>query len=164
MGDVPTQAPIKPFSCHGTVLAFDRTRILLAEDDPEFRRLLALVLSADGHEVEEVADGRELVDWLAERTDAGALDDSCHLIISDSRMPGFSGLDVLSSLHRLGSELPVIMITALGGSAIHRTAASLGAVAIFDKPFDVNDLRTAVLNIVAKAVPHRPAARAATIP
>jgi ActR/RegA family two-component response regulator len=54
------------------------------------------------------------------------------------------------------------MITAFGDSATRRLAASLGAVAVFDKPFDVDDLRTAVLHVVANSLARRPAAPSAT--
>ena len=155
-------AAIEAFTSHGAVLASDRIRILLAEDDADLRELLGSQLAADGHEVDEVADGRQFADWLAQWSDPAERDDRCHVIISDIRMPGFSGLDILARLHRLQSTLPVILITAFGDPATRRLAASLGAVAVFDKPFDVDDLRTAVLHFAANSLARRPAAPSAT--
>ncbi len=63
-------------------------------------------------------------------------------------MPGYSGLDVLASLHGLGSRIPAIMITAFGDDETRFQAAGLGAVAFLAKPFDMDDLRTVVLNVV----------------
>ena len=157
-------AAIEAFTTHGAVLSSDRIRILLAEDDADLRQLLASELAADGYEVEEVADGRQFADWLARWSDPDERDDSCHVIISDIRMPGHSGLDILARLHRLQSKLPVIIITAFGDSATRRLAASLGAVAVFGKPFDVDDLRTAILHFAANSLARRPAAPPATMP
>jgi two-component system, response regulator, stage 0 sporulation protein F len=157
-------AAIEAFTSHGAVLASDRIRVLLAEDDAELRTLLASELAAVGCEVEEIADGRQFMDWLAQWSDPARRDDSCHIVISDIRMPGHSGLDILARLHRLSSGPPVIMITAFGDPATRRLAASLGAVAVFDKPFDVDDLRTAVLHFAANSLARRPAAPAPTIP
>jgi CheY-like chemotaxis protein len=143
------QVSIAALSCHGTVLTREPFRILLAEDDAEFRQLLATVLLGDGYEVREAADGRQLLDWLATWTDGGHIDDICDLVISDIHMPGYSGLDVLSSLHCLDSPVPVIVITAFGDAATRRLAAALGAAAVLDKPFDLDDLRMTVLNVLA---------------
>jgi DNA-binding NtrC family response regulator len=155
------QADILAFSSHGKVLMNSVCRVLLAEDDTEFRRLLARVLEEDGYEVEQAADGQQIVEWLAYWSDLGPIDASCNLIISDIRMPGYSGLDVLTSLHCLGSCVPVIVITAFGDDATRRQAARLGAVAFLSKPFDMDDLRTVVLNVLANAPRRQKAARAA---
>jgi DNA-binding NtrC family response regulator len=66
------------------------------------------------------------------------------LIISDVRMPGVSGLDVLATLRREDWSTPVILMTAFGDLETRAEARRLGAKALFDKPFDVDDLRTAV--------------------
>ncbi len=147
----PMPASSATFSCHGTVLSAMRAHILLADDDLEMRQLLALVLRGDGYDVQEVADGRELVERLARSLDAGSPEPSYDLLIADLRMPGYGGLDVLSALSCLGSGLPVIMMTAFGDQRTRRTAAALGAIATFDKPFDLNDLRTAVLHALSES-------------
>jgi CheY-like chemotaxis protein len=116
------------FSSHGTVLTSMRFRILVADDDAEFRHLVTTVLEGDGYEVQQAANGRQLLDLLASWYDLGLLDASCHLIISDVRMPGYSGLDVLASLHGLGSRIPVIVITAFGDDDTRFLAAGLSAV------------------------------------
>ncbi len=125
------------------------TSILLAEDDAEMRNLLALTLAADGYRVYEVADGKQLVEWLARHFDCGSLEEACQLIIADVRMPGYSGLDVLSSLSCVGCRLPVIIVTAFGDRATHARARTLGAAAVLDKPFDLDELRL----IVARLLP-----------
>ena len=128
----------------------EHARILIAEDDPELRSLLSMVLMEDGYQVDEVADGRQFVDVLACLYDNGIPVDSYNLIITDIRMPGFSGLDVLSALRCLRSHVPVIIITAFGDEPTRRLALGLGALAVMEKPFDLDELRAVVVNVLAR--------------
>jgi DNA-binding response OmpR family regulator len=119
--------------------------VLVAEDDHEMNVVLTEALAADGHEIVPVESGSEALPIMlgcgAPAPDAAVL---------DVRMPGFSGLQVLAALRRSGASLPVIMITAFGDEAVHREAYSLGAVQVFDKPFDVDELRAAVRDLSSK--------------
>jgi CheY-like chemotaxis protein len=123
-------------------------RILVADDDAEMRCLIAHALRRDGHEVVEVCDGMELLQYLATHqleVDSGQAID---LLISDIRMPGRNGLDVLAGMRWADWSIPVILITAVGDAQVHAEARRLGAAAVFDKPFDLDDLRTLTLNLV----------------
>jgi DNA-binding response OmpR family regulator len=133
---------IEAFSSHGTVLATEPAHILLAEDDEEFRALLALVLAGDGYAVDQVPDGTAFMERV------GDWSDTCNLIITDVHMPGFSGIEVVSRLRRGGSQTPVIMLTAMRDESTQQRALLLGAT-IFHKPLDLDDLRMAVLNALA---------------
>jgi DNA-binding response OmpR family regulator len=113
--------------------------ILLAEDDLELRRLLTQRLKNLGLDVVAVRDGRE----LARQLRGASPDDPPRLVISDIRMPGRTGLEVLDSLRASGGVVPFILITAFGDPQTHAEARRLGAT-IFDKPFDLDDLCTAV--------------------
>ena len=126
-------------------------RLLLAEDDTELRHLLAMVLRRDGHHVTEARSGVELLDWMAAELDEQGSLDRFDLIISDIRLPGFSGLDMLASLRTAECPVPVVLITAFGDEATHAQAERLGAAAMFDKPFDVDDLRTTVSQVIDTA-------------
>jgi two-component system C4-dicarboxylate transport response regulator DctD len=64
-------------------------------------------------------------------------------------MPGLSGLDVLAALKHTKWDLPVVLITVLTDESIHTVAKRLGAVGILQKPFDPDDLVTAVRNATA---------------
>ena len=119
-----------------------RARIVVAEDDPEMRALLAAALRRDGYEVIEVSDGAQLWEYLhavMHRADVAAPD----LLVSDVRMPGQSGLEVLAALRRAEVGLPVVLITAFGDAEAHDAAFELGA-AMLDKPFDLDTLRRTV--------------------
>ena len=134
-------------------------RILVAEDDFEMRRFLISRLRKDGYDVTEAADGAQLLTRLnpgLSRSEQFDLD----LIISDIRMPGVSGLEVLAGLRTYAGAPPVILITAFGNPETHAEAERLGAVAVFDKPFDVDAVRAFVrgaLNVHLHGGPTDPA-------
>ncbi len=125
-------------------LRVERSRVLVAEDDLEMRRLIAGALRDDGYDVIEASDGIELLDRLAAFILYDRPDETPHLIISDVRMPGITGLDVLSGMNDSTLRVPIILITAFGDEQTHMRAAELGAVAMFDKPFRLRELREVV--------------------
>jgi CheY-like chemotaxis protein len=123
-----------------------RARLLVAEDDPELRALLALALREDGYDVVEAADGNELLDVIAEAAAPRPFSECFDLIVTDIRMPGFTAFDILGALRFRLLHTPVILITAFADQLTLRQAARLGVRVVLDKPFDVDDLRHAVLN------------------
>jgi len=127
-------------------------RLLLAEDDLELRKLLADVLRSDGHEVSEARDGNELLEMLS-GSPRNAAPEPFALVISDVRMPGMTAFEVLSRVQRALVDTPVILITAFGDQTTHLRAQRLGASRVFDKPFDFDDLRAAVHELLRQ--PHR---------
>ncbi len=133
--------------------AFPRARVLLAEDDPSLRSLIAGVLREDGYEVVEIPDGNALVDTLADSVaDDGSLA-GFDLIVSDIRMPGFTVLEVMGGMRRLLFRTPIVLITAFGDARTHLRASQLGAAAVFDKPFDLDDLRASVSRLLPRRAP-----------
>ncbi len=118
-------------------------RVLLAEDDERMAQLLEYVLQQEGFEVVRSSNGIELWDWVDEfRHDVlqGRFFD-VDLIVSDIRMPWMSGLEMLRALRQLDTVTPVILITAFGDDRTHAEARRLGATAVLDKPFDMDDFR-----------------------
>ena len=116
-------------------------RLLLAEDDREMRKLLARVLRQSGYDVVECPDGMAMLTHLADfLLPDGFSREKIDLIISDIRMPGVTGMEVLEGRPTRGDFPPMILITAFGDDATHARAAKLGAAAMLDKPFDIDDL------------------------
>jgi len=124
-------------------------RILVAEDDAEMRRLVADTLRDDGYDVVELADGGRLLVDIATRLKAEAEGDAVDLIVSDIRMPICTGLQILEVLREGRWRTPVILMTAFGDDATRKHAKRLMAV-LFDKPFDLDDLRTAITNLLPR--------------
>lgn len=105
-------------------------RILVADDEPHLRRILAGLLEGAGYEVVHAEDGRQAKEILAGPTPLeGAL--------LDILMPGATGLEVLAALRGLPHRrsLPVVILTAKGQDADRREALELGAADFLTKPF-----------------------------
>jgi DNA-binding NtrC family response regulator len=118
--------------------------VLLAEDDSDFRTLITIVLERDGHEVHAVSDGDALRRQIA-------VDGHCpwDAVVSDVCMPGKTGLDVLFALQDEEKAPPIILMSAFANALVHEQAERWGAFAMFEKPFDIDDLRTAVLSALS---------------
>jgi len=121
-----------------------KPRVLLAEDDAAFRATMSLLLQADGYDVVEAADGSEALDALVLALSARESLQDFDIIVSDVRMPGFSGMDVLRALQGIPEAPPLILMTAFGGADTRRDADRLGAATVLNKPFDLDELRAAV--------------------
>lgn len=126
-----------------------RPLVLLAEDDANMRRLIARALRQEDCEILEAADGAQLVRMLAIHVlDSSDDHPTVDLIISDVRMPGANGLDVLAALRRRDTTTPAILITAFGDPDTHLEAHRLGAVLVLNKPFEMDDLRVVVRSLI----------------
>lgn len=139
--------PIEPLADPApSPTANPRGHVLLAEDDREFRRLVADALTADGYVVTEVGSGRELLDGLAHV--ARQIDREPWVIVSDVRMPEMTGLEVLTALRMARWSTPMLLMTAFGDDDLHGDAAELGAH-VLDKPFDLDALCSHVASLFA---------------
>jgi DNA-binding NtrC family response regulator len=118
-------------------------RILLAEDDAEMRKMLSQALSREGHLITECPDGVDLLLHLAPLLEpAGRVE--FDLVISDIRMPGLTGMEILEGLTKCGDRIPVILITAFGTRETYHAARQCGVAAMLDKPFEIDDLLATV--------------------
>ena len=142
----PQQKYPRRFTLCEAVLTARRTRVLVADDDPDVRRLLSLKLSKDGCDVVELEDGAHLHDYLASMI-LGLSSDRPDIIVSDICMPGFSGLEVLEDLRRAKWTRPVVLMSAFDDEVARMRAKQLGAKAVFHKPFDTDRLRALILDL-----------------
>jgi len=115
-------------------------RVLVAEDDESMRDLIVTSLRADGYDVTAAGD----LDCLGETVGVDIGPDAVAMIVTDNRMPGCTGLELLTALRAARWQTPVILITAFGSVATHRHAVALGATAVLDKPFRLEQLRALV--------------------
>ena len=107
-------------------------RVLVVEDDRTIRRNLARLLAAEGHETLEADEGTAALE-LVESSQPDA-------VLLDLKMSGLDGMGVLRSLGPRLQDLPVIVITAFGGSANAIEAMKCGAYDYLSKPFDVDEV------------------------
>lgn len=107
-------------------------RVLIVEDDPDMRRLLADFLREEGIGAAEAADGAEALRRLREEPFDG--------VVLDKNLAGESGLEVLPRLTALVPGIPVIVITAFGDARTREAALARGAYDLLRKPFSLDDL------------------------
>lgn len=106
-------------------------RILLIEDDPSIREVVALGLRAVGFDVDTAADGQAGLDrWRAERPD---------LVLLDVMLPRLDGLEVCRAIRR-ESTTPVVMLTARGDTIDVVVGLEAGADDYIRKPFEMPEL------------------------
>ena len=118
--------------------------VLVADDDDDMRAMVTATLQGDGCSTLEARDGEELLDLLRQAVDHPALQPD--VLVTDVKMPRLSGLGVLEALNAARWKLPVVMMTVVSDESIHTVSKRLGAVGVLHKPFDPNDLLTAVRN------------------
>ena len=107
--------------------------ILLVEDKPELRAMLRKALERWGYSIEEAPDGNSAIDKVRSRRYL--------LVLSDLKLPGNSGLDVLREARRFEPTLPVILVTAYGSVEEAVTAMKEGAFDFIQKPVDLDHLK-----------------------
>ena len=116
-------------------------KVWVVDDDSSIRWVLERALNQANIDNESFSDGDQLLQRIkTEQPD---------VIISDIRMPGATGLEMLEELRRENWSTPVILITAFGDELIHQRAKNIGANLILDKPFDMDLL----LGVVRRIVP-----------
>jgi DNA-binding NtrC family response regulator len=119
--------------------------VLVADDEQDMREEVARALRGDDFNIIEIESGDHLIEYLRGGCVSEGRVRMPDAIVSDIRMPGCSGLDVLKAVRDMSVDIPVILMTAFGDSTTHQEARQLGAMATFDKPFDADDFRIAVL-------------------
>lgn len=113
-------------------------RILVVEDEPEIRRLNAVVLTDSGYEVDTADDG--MMGWYALHATYQA-PDSYDLLITDYNMPGLTGLDLVERLRAAHMALPVIMASGtLPMEKLMNRNYWLQPLAALPKPYSVEQL------------------------
>ncbi len=131
--------------------------VLVVEDRDTLRRMLGRALTSDGYRVSAVADGESAV----ERLEGGGGDGGeggFDLVLTDLRLPGISGMDVLRAARARRPAVPVIVLTGFGNVPTAVEAMRLGAYHFLEKPVDVDDLSRLVAEALGDLEPGGPAA------
>jgi len=111
-------------------------RILVADDHDALRRGLALALSTAGHEVEEASNGNAALERLHESY--------FDVVVSDLKMGGSDGLDVLRTTKSLHPAVSVILMTAFGTANTAVEAMKHGAFDYVQKPFEIEEMEVKI--------------------
>lgn len=106
--------------------------ILVVDDHLGMRRSLSIMLQAAGHVAVEASDGVAALELIRKKP--------FDLVITDLRMPGLGGIDLLRTFRDEQRQIPVLVITAFGSIASAVEAMRLGAMDYITKPFQEDDL------------------------
>src|SRR5690349_18136881 len=109
-------------------MAPEKKQVLVADDEPNLRRVLSAQLSRDGFDVHVAEDGEQALRVLSEH--------HIDVVITDLRMPKLDGMGLLKRIIADYSDVPVIMITAHGTVNTAVEALKVGAFDYVTKPFD----------------------------
>jgi len=117
-------------------------RVLVVDDDPTVREVVVSYLRAAQHEVLEAADGESVAAIMR--------DTPADLVVLDLMLPGIDGLEVCRRL-RASSDVPVIMLTALGSETDRVVGLERGADDYVTKPFSPRELVLRVESVLRRA-------------
>ena len=113
-------------------------KILIIDDEHLNRVVLKQTLNKEGYQIIEAEDGEKGIQLLkTENPD---------LVLTDFRMPGMNGLEVLEEVHKINSRVPVILLTAFGDVALTIKSIQVGAFDYIEKPFNPTQLKITVHN------------------
>ena len=117
-------------------------KILVIDDQRSIRGTLKDILEMEGHSVQLAEDGAQGVDMFsAEKFD---------IVLTDIKMPGLDGMEVLAKIMELRPECPVIMISGHGNIDTAVESIKMGAFDFIEKPLDLNRLLITIKNALDK--------------
>ena len=116
--------------------------LLVVDDEPNSLLVITQVLKEEGYQVISASNGKEALELLEKK--------AVHLVITDEKMPGLSGMDLLYEIKRSDQNIPVILLTAYGSVSMAVEALKQGAYYFFEKPI-FNNLEK-FLTIVRQAL------------
>ena len=120
----------------------DQLRILLADDDPDLRRIVKDQLGPQGFVLDEAEDGAKAITMLEKG--------NYSLMLLDINMPVKSGIDVLKFIKEKNLACKVIMLTGRVGFAVGTETLKLGADDYITKPFNFDYLLFAIKRVLGK--------------
>lgn len=118
----------------------DKARILIVDDEKGMRRILQILLKSQGYEIKLAQDGDEAWSMFQQVP--------CDLVITDLKMPGIDGMELLGLINKQNPDVPVIVITAYGSVDSAVKAMKKGAYDYITKPFENEEIKI----VVAKAL------------
>ncbi len=108
-------------------------RVLIVDDESSMREMLSIALGDEGWEVRAARDGEEALAMLGKQP--------VDVVVSDIRMPGLDGVELLRQVRKQSPHTEVILITAHASTDTAVEAVRLGAYDYVTKPFDVEELK-----------------------
>jgi two-component system response regulator MprA len=120
-------------------------RILVVDDDRAVREALRRALTLGGYEVQLAEDGEQALELIAQAVPEA--------VVLDVGLPGVDGLEVCRRVRRLGSRVPILILTARDAVADRIDGLDVGADDYMVKPFDVGELKARLRALLRRAGP-----------
>jgi DNA-binding response OmpR family regulator len=117
-------------------------KILVVDDEEGARELFFTILTDEGYDVTLANGGQEALTLFQN----GQFD----LVVTDIKMPGMDGLQLLQEIRKGGSKVDVIMVTAYGEVETYLKAMSLGAAEYINKPIRIKELKRIVHKVLTE--------------
>ncbi len=118
-------------------------KILIVDDEKSMRDFFGIMLRKEGYSVSEFKSAEEALGYFREN--------DCDLVISDIRMQGMDGVELLRNLKEVNPDVPVIMITAYASVDTAIEAMKLGAYDYFTKPFKVDEVKLHIKRAIERS-------------
>ena len=123
------------------------TRVLVVDDEPLVRWSVSETLSAHGYEVLEAGNARSALNAVADPSRP------IDVVFLDLKLPDCGDLQLLASMRRVSPMTPLILMTAHATPEIAADALRLGAIAVVEKPFEIDDLAPLVWSAIQRRRP-----------
>ena len=107
-----------------------KLKVLVVDDDHRMAKTLADILKVKGFEAEVAHDGLEALKKIKEH--------HFDSVLTDIKMPQMNGVDFYKAIKNIQPELPVLLMTAYTSDALVREGLEVGAIAVLNKPLDIN--------------------------
>ena len=116
-------------------------RILVVDDDTGTLNALKAYLASAGHEAVVARDGPQALGAIRASTHGA---ESIDFLVTDLKMPGMDGLELIRAAKNERPGLPIILMTAYGDESVRREVGGLGSRGYLDKPFSPERLLTEI--------------------
>lgn len=118
----------------------DKSRALVIDDELHLRESLAEIMNEDFGLVETATDGPSAILKIAQFDP--------DIILTDFKMPGFDGVELIRRIRAAGSNIPVILVTAHADKELALSAIRLGVSDVLEKPFTFDSVRQCVQRVL----------------
>lgn len=117
-------------------------KVLIVDDQYGIRLLLSEIFTKDGYQTFQAANGKAAIEIVKS--------ESLDIVLLDMKLPGMDGLEILKHIKKIDNQMKVVMMTAYGELDMLEEAKSYGVINHFTKPFDIDELRNAVKEVLTE--------------
>ncbi len=142
---IAVPAPVPPPAARldaAPVTLGEPRKVVVVDDEPRLRQVLVRLMSRDGFECIDVADGHAALAAMEQH--------AAPLLLSDLRMPGMDGVELLRHVRERWPDTAVVMITAVADVEVAVSCLALGAMDYLTKPFHLEEVRARVRQALEK--------------